>query len=165
MNSMNESDMMPSNVNRASHTEAIESLESKQNELTLAIADIRDLLRKIDTSISGDAPRGITGVVTRLAKLEEEVGILKRGDFVGSSAYNMTVAQVNAQGRVIEAVQKSIEAHQVVITEYVNNKNRVEGAAGAKDKFVAYTWTFIGAGGLYVLMKMAAVLAPVFGVK
>ena len=162
---MNESDMIPSTQMSTTHAESILSLEKRQYELSNAINDIKELLRKIDTSISGDAPRGVAGVVTRLAKLEEEVSVLKRGDYVGSAAYNLTVSRVDAQGRVIEAIQKSIEAHQVVITEYVNSKNRVEGATWATGRIFAGVWAFVGAGGLFVLMKLFSAIAPIFGAK
>jgi hypothetical protein len=137
-------------------------LEDKQNELARDISQIKDLLQKIDTSISGDAGRGVMGVVTRVAKLEDEVAIIRRGNYVGQETYSVLAARVEAQGRITEALQKTIEVHQVVITEYVNRKNKAEGATWMAGKFGAAIWAFISVGGLILLLKLGALLSPFF---
>jgi 5-carboxymethyl-2-hydroxymuconate isomerase len=154
--------MEPQNHNCQIHIENMKVLEDRQAELARDIASIKDLLQKIDTSISGDAGRGVMGVVSRVVRLEEEMAAVRRSNYVNHDTYSVLAARVEAQGRITEALQKTIEVHQVVITEYVNNKNQAKGATWMAGKFGAAIWGFISVGGLVLLLKLGAWLAPFF---
>ncbi len=154
--------MEPTNANCAAHIENMKILEDRQTELARDITAIKDLLQKIDTAISGDPGRGVMGVVSRVARLEEEVAIFRRNNYVGQETYSVLAARVEAQGRITEALQKTIEVHQVVITEYVNSKNIAKGATWMAGKMGAAIWGFISVGGLVLLLKLGALLAPFF---
>ena len=150
------------NFNLSAQIESIKMLEDRQSELARDIATIKDLLQKIDTSISGDPGRGVLGVVSRVVKLEEEIANIRRSNYVGNDTHTILAARVEAQGRITEALQKTIEVHQVVITEYVNSKNQAKGATWMAGKMGAAVWSFISVGGLIILLKIGAWLAPLF---
>lgn len=143
------------------HANKMRELESRQSTLEGTLVEIKDLLGKIDVAISGDMPRGVAGAIYRLAKLEEDVLAIKRGNYVGSDMHNSLVTRVDAHTRVLEESQKILATHQVVITEYVNNKARKEGATWMAGKIGKWAWAFIGAGGLVVVVKILSL----FGIK
>ena len=135
-------------------------LEDAQLEFTKDLGEIKDLLTSIKTSLVGDAPLGVSGIAARLVKVEADVAAIQRGNYVGVDVHNVLASRVDASTRVIEEVQKILNAHQSVITEYVNSKARREGASWMAGKIGKAVWAFIGAGGLVLFVKLSALLAP-----